>query len=95
MGGWVRGREGGVGRDSGNYTALFRAGKATKNSQKASIPHHKAIGDVYSWQFHWCHYHIRDFTGSAKCPSEKQIPSTLASGDDTYCVLECSYNLVQ
>ena len=46
MGGRVG--EGGVKGGLHNYTALFRAGKGIKNSQKAPIPHYKAIGDAYS-----------------------------------------------
>ena len=54
------GGRGGVGGGSDNYTALFRAGKATKSSTHTTP--------------RWHHYHIRDFmiAGLAKCPPEKQ-----------------------
>ena len=87
--GWVggMGREGGVGGGSANHTALFRIGKGIKSIQKALVQHHKAIQDICLaigavpcpihpiGTFHWCHYHIHDFTGLAKCPPEKQISS--------------------
>ena len=40
--GW-RGEDGGMGGGSVNHKVPFRVGKATKSSQKAPIPHQKAI----------------------------------------------------
>ena len=40
------GREGGREGSSAYHTALFRAGKAAKSSQKSPVLHHKTMGDV-------------------------------------------------
>ena len=81
------GRKGRGGRRPSQPYSTVIAGKATNSSQKAPIPHHKAIGDVWLavravpcpthpiGTFHWHHYHIQYFTGLAKYPPEKQTSS--------------------